>query len=133
MRLTIEQHLEIILELCKDNSKKLRLLALTKPAHPKDNDQWMNLEELCKYRPDKPAKATVYAEVQAKKIPYYKKGKKLMFRKSEIDKWIMEGKRKTLAETEKEIATNTDSFLSSLNRSPRKILAAKAKKKGDVK
>jgi hypothetical protein len=133
MKQTIEQNLELILELCKDTSTKLQLLTSTKPAPPEDHDQWMNLEELCKYRPDKPAKATVYAEVQAKKIPFYKKAKKLMFRKSEIDKWLMEGKRKTLAETEKEIATNTDSFLASLNRSPRKILAAKAKKKGDVK
>ncbi|MDR1342763.1 MAG: helix-turn-helix domain-containing protein [Prevotellaceae bacterium] len=28
-------------------------------------------------------------------IPYHKKGKKLMFLKSEIDNWLKEGRRKT--------------------------------------
>jgi|KBSSwiStaDraftv2_1062776.scaffolds.fasta_scaffold230226_2 hypothetical protein len=120
MKPTIEQHLEMILEFCKDASSKLQLLTSTKPAQPEDNNQWLNLEELCKYRPDKPAKATVYAEVQAKKIPYYKKGKKLMFRRSEIDKWLMEGKRKTLIETEKEIADHTDAYLLSRKRASKK-------------
>jgi excisionase family DNA binding protein len=133
MKSTHEQLPEFFFELRKDVSNILQLLTSTKSAPPEDDNQWLNLEALCKYRPDKPAKATVYAEVQAKKIPFYKKGKKLLFRKSDIDKWLMEGKIKALAETEKEVTVNTNSYLSGLNRFLRKILALKAKKKGDVK
>jgi len=51
-------------------------------------DQWFNINELCAYHPEKPAKSTVYAWVAAREIPFHKKGKKLLFLKSEIDNWI---------------------------------------------
>jgi len=40
-------------------------------------DKWFNLQELCQYHPEKPAKSTVYAWVAARVIPFHKKGKKL--------------------------------------------------------
>ena len=53
-----------------------------------DQNDWFNLEELCDYLPDRPAKQTVYSWVNQKKIPYHKKGKKLQFLKCEIDEWL---------------------------------------------
>jgi excisionase family DNA binding protein len=57
-----------------------------------ETDQWFNLSEFCQYHPDKPAKATVYSWVNAGSIPYHKNSKKLRFRKSEIDAFLVEGK-----------------------------------------
>lgn len=51
--------------------------------------KWLNIDDLCEYLPDKPAKQTVYGWVCKKKIPYHKKGKKLQFLKSEIDEWLL--------------------------------------------
>ena len=51
--------------------------------------KWLNIDDLCEYLPDKPAKQTVYGWVCKKKIPYHKKGKKLQFLKSEIDRWLL--------------------------------------------
>lgn len=52
--------------------------------------------------PTTPAKPTVYAWIGQRSIPYHKKGKKLMFLKSEIDSWLKEGRRKTAAEIQAE-------------------------------
>ncbi|HPW96858.1 MAG TPA: helix-turn-helix domain-containing protein [Paludibacteraceae bacterium] len=62
------------------------------------SDRWFNLQELCEYLPDRPAKQTVYGWIGQHAIPYHKKGKKLQFLKSEIDAWLKQDKRKTAAE-----------------------------------
>jgi len=54
-----------------------------------DEVQWMDIDALCEYLPDKPAKQTVYGWVCKKTIPFHKKGKKLQFLKSEIDRWLL--------------------------------------------
>jgi hypothetical protein len=72
------------------------LLYRSKETEPKD--QWLNLTELCLYRPDKPAKATVYSEVHNGLIPFHKRGKKLYFLKSEIDAWLSLGRHRTKKE-----------------------------------
>ena len=65
-------------------------------------DLWFDLNELCTYHPDKPSKPTVYGWVNAGFIPVHKGGKKLRFLKSEIDNWLRQGRKKTLAETANE-------------------------------
>ena len=77
------------------------LLSATQPQ-AQESDQWLNLNDLCNYHPDRPAKPTVYAWIGQRSIPYHKKGKKLMFLKSEIDAWLKEGRRKTAAEIQAE-------------------------------
>lgn len=77
----------------------------SKQAHseqPTETDRWFDLNELCQYHPDKPTKPTVYAWVNAGTIPVHKGGKKLRFLKSEIDNWLRQGRKKTLAETASE-------------------------------
>ncbi|MGM9789914.1 MAG: helix-turn-helix domain-containing protein [Candidatus Cryptobacteroides sp.] len=68
----------------------------------KEDDKWFNLEQLCDYLPDKPAKSTVYGWVSDNLIPYNKTGKKLRFLKSKIDLWLLENGRKTDSELQRE-------------------------------
>ena len=56
-------------------------------------DQWMNLKELCEYLPSHPAEQTVYGWTSCHQIPFHKRGKRIMFLKSEIDAWLHDGKR----------------------------------------
>lgn len=65
-------------------------------------DRWFNINELIQYLPDKPAKPTVYGWVAEKRIPCHKGGKSLRFLKSEIDGWLMLGRRKTIQELQLE-------------------------------
>ncbi len=58
-------------------------------------DKWLNIDELKKYLPDNPAKATIYGWVSKRDIPHHKGGKKLRFLQSEIDAWLSSGKRKS--------------------------------------
>lgn len=60
--------------------------------------QWFNLEEFCDYHPDKPTVHTVYLWARLGKVPHHKTGKKLRFLKSEIDQWLLHGKKKTTTE-----------------------------------
>jgi predicted DNA-binding transcriptional regulator AlpA len=76
-------------------------------TQPTETDRWFNLHELCEYLPDKPKRATVYGWVSNGLIPVHKGTKKLRFLKSEIDNWIKQGRKKTLAET----ASEADQYL----------------------
>lgn len=73
---------------------------------------WFDIDELCQYLPDKPAKSTVYSWVNKRLIPYHKNGKKLRFLKSEIDKWLLDGKIETHTEANQLTAKVRDMFLS---------------------
>jgi len=74
------------------------LLSVQTTARVEPSDRWFNLQELCEYLPDHPAKQTVYGWIGQHTVPYHKKGKKLQFLKSEIDAWLKLDKRKTAAE-----------------------------------
>jgi excisionase family DNA binding protein len=63
-----------------------------------NGEQWLNIDELCNYLPDRPAKKTIYQWVSNKTIPYYKGTKALRFHKPEIDTWLKEGKVETQQE-----------------------------------
>ena len=69
-----------------------------------ESDKWFNVQELCEFLPDKPARQTVYGWIGQKLIPYHKKGKKLQFLKSEIDAWLLGDKRQSVAELQAEAA-----------------------------
>ena len=56
---------------------------------------WMNLKELREYLPSHPAEQTVYGWTSCHQIPFHKKGKRIMFLKSEIDEWLHDGKMKS--------------------------------------
>ena len=65
-------------------------------------EQWLDLNDLCKYDPEKRAKATWYSKISRGEVPYHKRGKKVYFLKSEIDAWLKQGKCKSNAEIEQE-------------------------------
>ena len=46
---------------------------------------------------------TIYGLVSRREIPFSKKGKRLYFLKEELTEWIKTGRRKTIAEIEKEV------------------------------
>ena len=79
---------------------KIDSLSNTPQAQP--SDQWMNLKELCDYLPSHPAEQTVYGWTSCHQIPYHKRGKRIMFLKSEIDAWLHDGKMKSQKELEEE-------------------------------
>ncbi len=67
-----------------------------------ETEQWLSIKQLCDYHPDHPARATVYGWVQQSLIPHYKTGKKLSFKKSEIDDWLNKGRQLTDEELQEE-------------------------------
>lgn len=65
-------------------------------------DKWFNINELKDYLPDHPAKQTIYGWVSKREIPYHKGGKKLRFLQSDIDAWLLNGKRRSQSELKDE-------------------------------
>jgi excisionase family DNA binding protein len=82
---SIERQLELINRTLDLQSEKRESL-----------NQWMKIDELSEYI--SLAKQTIYGMTSNKTIPYYKKGKKLFFKKEEIDKWMNESRKKTQTE-----------------------------------
>ncbi len=59
-------------------------------------DAWCSLQDLCNYLPNHPAEKTVYGWTSNRTIAYHKTGKSIIFRKSEIDNWLMQTSRKSV-------------------------------------
>ena len=53
------------------------------------NEEWLGVEQLIQYLPDKPAKTTIYNWSAQGIIPSHRVGKRLGFKISEIDDWIL--------------------------------------------
>ncbi len=103
--LTLETLPKAFTHLTNEVSEIKRLLLEKSNEQPTETDRWFDLNELCIYHPDKPSKPTVYGWVNAGIIPVHKGGKKLRFLKSEIDIFLKQGRKKTLAETVSEVDT----------------------------
>lgn len=92
------------LETLIENSIK-KALNNQESKNPNESDRWFDLNELCKYHPDKPCKPTVYGWVTSGLIPVHKGGKKLRFLKSEIDSWLKQGRKMSFSEISLEAET----------------------------
>lgn len=110
--LTLETLPKAFSLLTNEVSEIKRLLLETRNEQPADNDRWFDLNEFCHYHPDKPSKPTVYGWVNAGIVPVHKGGKKLRFLKSEIDNWLKQGRKKTIAET----ASDAEQYLNKKKR-----------------
>jgi excisionase family DNA binding protein len=60
----------------------------------------MSLNQLCKYYDF--TKSYIYKQTSNRLIPFYKNGKRLYFKKDEIDSWILENRVKTIKDIEQE-------------------------------
>jgi excisionase family DNA binding protein len=107
--LTLEALPKAFSKLATDVSEIKRMLLEHGNTHQSEPNRWFDLIELCQYHPDKPTKSTVYGWVNAGTIPVHKGGKKLRFLKSEIDEWLKQGRKKTVADMSRE----ADVYLSS--------------------
>lgn len=58
-----------------------------------DPHRLLNIEQLIDYLPEHPAKQTVYGWINQRCTPFEKHGRRLYFRKSEIDSWLANGRR----------------------------------------
>lgn len=72
----------------------------TQKKDTEDTDRWLSIDELIKYLPDHPAKQTIYGWTSNHEIPFHKRAgqKAIYFLKSEIDAWLLKGRKKTIAE-----------------------------------
>lgn len=86
------QALNYLISKVETLEEKVNELSTKKDAP--DSQEWMDIEDLRLYLPTHPAKQTIYGWVNENSIPYYKTSKKLTFRKSEIDEWLKQGRRK---------------------------------------
>jgi excisionase family DNA binding protein len=100
--ITFEQLPQAVSLLINEVKELKFLLQTSKHADVEPSDRWFNLQELCDYLPDRPARQTVYGWTAQRLIPFHKKGKKLQFLKSEVDAWLKADKRKTATELQAE-------------------------------
>ncbi len=114
--LTLETLPQAFTHLTNEVSEIKRMVLEMSNYQPIDTNHWFNLQELCNYLPDKPSKACCYGWVHACTIPVHKSGKKLRFLKSDIDLWLKQGRKQTLAEAASENSKETDTYLSTLKK-----------------
>ena len=73
---------------------------LSEPKAKENQDVFLDIKETSEFI--KKAVPTIYAMVQQKAIPVCKRGKQLYFSKSDLEKWIKEGRKKTATEIHNE-------------------------------
>lgn len=100
--LTFDQLPKAVKNLVEEVNELRNLLLSMEPRVNNQPEQWLDLNDLIKYDPEKRTKPTWYSKISRNEVPYYKRGKKVYFLKSEIDEWLREGKCKSNSEIEEE-------------------------------
>ena len=88
-------HLPKILSTLRDDVKEIKDLIIQGQNEVQPPDEWLDVKALQAYHPNHPAKKTIYDWVFLTRIPYHKDGKRLRFKRSEIDEWLLRGYHKT--------------------------------------
>jgi excisionase family DNA binding protein len=98
----MENPFATIVERLDDLDYKLSKLLRSQEAHGLyKSDELMNISELAEFIDE--SVQSIYARTSQRTIPFYKKGKKLLFKKSEILDWLETRKKKTVSELVDEI------------------------------
>lgn len=105
--LTLETLPRAFVSLSNEVNEIKRILLEKSNEQPTQTDRWFNLKEVIEYIPDRPSRATVYGWCSSGSIPVHKGGKRLRFLKSEIDSWLMQGRKLTSNEVHQEVAKYT--------------------------
>ncbi len=96
--LSFEAMPQAIMELMRKMDTLQSDVNLLKEKRPKDTDEpLIEIDEASKIIHK--AKSTIYALARAHKLPYYKPGKMLQFKRSELMAWVETSKRATSVET----------------------------------
>lgn len=97
----MENPFEIIMEKLESIEQMLLELKVGQAHVNKDNQiELMTIKQVAEYLTL--SVPTIYGMVHEAKIPNYKQGKRLYFKKSDIDAWITSGRRRTHSEIEQE-------------------------------
>ncbi len=76
-KIPFEQLPQTVLELKQEISGlKTLITGLIHNTAEDNTDQWMNIDQLRSYHPDRPARSTIYDWVYQNRIPVHKDGKK---------------------------------------------------------
>lgn len=91
-----------IIERLEDLDVKLSRLLQAQETHGLyRSDELMNINEVAKFLDE--SIQSIYSRTSKRTIPFYKKGKKLLFKKTEILDWLDNQKKKTVQELQDEI------------------------------
>lgn len=91
-----------IIERLEDLDVKLSRLLQVQEAHGVNrSDELMNINEVADFLDE--SVQSIYSRTSRRTIPFYKKGKKLLFKKTEILNWLDGQKKKTVSELQDEI------------------------------
>lgn len=94
---TFDQLPAAVSQLMKEVKEIKRLLNdLKEGSSNKQVSEWMTLDQLVQYDPEKRKKSTWYKMVSESKVPHHKRGKRLLFLRSEIDQWLLNGRVNTM-------------------------------------
>ncbi|MFZ4680514.1 MAG: helix-turn-helix domain-containing protein [Flavobacterium sp.] len=92
-----KDQLEVIIQ-----DSLLKSLQRQKQIKQDETDKFLSLEEASEFL--QLAKQTLYGFTSQRTIPFIKRGKKLYFKKVDLEKWLNEGRKLTSSE----IATTTN-------------------------
>lgn len=89
---TFDQVPELLAEVRHQNRLILSILN-GEPKVDNTKDSLFEVDQLRNHLPERPARQTVYGWVNDRKIPFEKHGRRLYFRKSQIDNWLANGRQ----------------------------------------
>jgi excisionase family DNA binding protein len=93
----MENPFEIILEKLNKIEEELAIIKANQENTSKEMKiEFLTIKELSEYL--KLTVPTIYGYTSTNRIPHIKRGKRLYFKKSDIDIWIEKGQRKTIDE-----------------------------------
>ena len=92
----MENPFEVISERLDSIEALLEKLQSDKVAANSEEEKFLNPQEAADFLRD--ALATLFGRTSKNEIPFYKRGKKLYFKKSELIEWIEAGKCRTMDE-----------------------------------
>lgn len=90
--ITFENMPEAIQEL-KQEVRALREAISSSPT-TKTSDEYFDVDGLRDYLPSNPSRSTIYGWTCNRTIPFIKQGKSLVFKRSDIDSWLNENKKR---------------------------------------
>jgi len=98
-----------IAELLESIDSKLSKLSVVSSS-ANNFPELMDIKQLSEYLPSHPAVKTIYEWCHNHNIPYYKRGNRTIFKKTEIDNWLLRTRIKDstelMEEAERYVATH---------------------------